>query len=79
MLRSLVLRITNVNQPVVTTPAVRVDSRLEGDPTANDGLQRGFRAVRDDLRIDLAIALEESEDRSLTPRPRLPRTRRAPK
>ena len=36
--------------------------------TANNGLKRGLLAVRNDLRLDLTVALQQSEDDSLTTR-----------
>ena len=40
------LSVTNINQAVVTTPAVRVDDAFEFDLATNNRLQRGFRAIR---------------------------------
>ena len=65
MMDSEVLGVTDINQAIVAAPAVRVDDGVGRDATANNGLQRGFFAVRHDLRVDLAVALQEAEDDSL--------------
>lgn len=60
------LRVADINQPVVATPSIRVDDCLRCNATANNRLQGGFRAVRHDLRVDFTLTLQEPEDRSLT-------------
>lgn len=65
MINSVMLRVANINKSVVAAPAVTMDNRLRSNATANNGLQCGFRAVRHNLRIDFAVALQESEDTSL--------------
>lgn len=62
------LRVADIDEGVVAAPAVRVDGRLRGEAAADNGSQRGFRAVRRDLRIDLAVTLQEAEDRRLPAR-----------
>ena len=77
-----VLRVTNIYKAVVTAPPVRVDDRFEGYATANNSLQSNLLSVGHDLRIDLALALEEAEDDGLArcaTTARSLRTRRAPK
>ncbi len=68
MTDSEVLAVTDINESVIPAPAVTMDNRLWRDPTANNGLQSSFLAVRNDLGINLAIALQQSEDDSLTAR-----------
>jgi len=63
---SEMLRIANINQAIVAAPAVTVDDSFGSHATANNGLQRGFLAVRDDLRIDTALAFEDAEDDGFT-------------
>src|SRR2546423_1820420 len=63
---SVVLRVADINEAIVAAPPVRVDDCLRLDATANNSLQSSLRAVGDDLRLDTAFALQESEDRSLT-------------
>jgi len=59
---SQVLAITDIDQAVVTAPVVGVDHALGFHFASYDRLQRGFGAVRHDLSVDLAIALEDAED-----------------
>src|SRR5437762_2086606 len=66
MIDSIVLRVADINQAIVAAPPVRVDDRLRGNATANNGLQSSLLAVGHDLRIDTAFALQEAEDRCLT-------------
>ncbi len=68
MVDSEVLRVAYVNQSIIAAPAVGVNDHFRGNTTANNGLKSGFLAVRHDLRIDLAITLEESEDDGLSTR-----------
>ena len=62
-----VLLVPQVDQAVVTSPAVGVDHAATRDFASNRPLQHGFRAVRDDLGVDLARAFEDAEDRRLLP------------
>ena len=60
-----VLRVPDIDQPVVAAPAVRVDDDLRRHAATDNGLKRGFLVVRHDLRVDLARALQEAEDNGL--------------
>jgi len=60
-----VLFISQVDQPVVSTPAVGVDDAVEGDFAPNSPLQHGLGAIRNQFGVDLAIAFEDSKDRRL--------------
>lgn len=85
MLDAKVLGITDIHQAVIATPAVAVDGDFGSHTAPNDGLQRGFGAVRHNLGVDLAASLPLLFKRPKTgvlpaaPRLRLPLTRRAPK
>ena len=59
---SVMLRVTDIDQTIVTTPAITMDDCLKSNAPANNGLQRGFRAVRRNLRVDFAVTLQETED-----------------
>jgi len=59
---SQVLAITDIDQAVVTAPVVGVDHALGFHFASYNRLQRGFGAVRHDLGVDLAVALEDAED-----------------
>ncbi len=66
MTDSQVLAVTDINQSIVTAPAIRVDNGLGSDATANNGLQSDLFAVRHDLGVNLIVTLQESEDDGLT-------------
>lgn len=57
-----VFAVTDINQPIVAAPSVRVNDRFRLDATANDGLQRLLFAVRHNLGIDRTVAFEDAED-----------------
>ena len=57
-----VLCIADINQAVITAPAVRVDDRFSGHATADNGLQSGLLAVGHNLRVDTAVTFEDAED-----------------
>lgn len=62
MIDTQILRKTDIDQTVVATPTVGVDNYVRADFSANNGLQRGFLAIRNDLGIDPAVAFENAED-----------------
>ena len=55
------LAIADINQAIIAAPAIGVNDTIEGDATPNNGLQRGFSAVRHDFGIDLAVAFDKAE------------------
>ena len=57
-----VLAVADVNQAIVATPAIGVDDAVQGDPTADNALQRSLSAVRDDFCVDAAVAFENAKD-----------------
>ena len=69
VVNSIVFRVTDINQPVVAAPAIRMDNCFGRSATTNNSLQSSLRAVGHDLSIDTTFALQESEDRSLTRSP----------
>ncbi len=52
----------DIHQAVITTPAIGVDNAVGIDLAADDGLQRGFGCIRDDLGVDAVTALEQTKD-----------------
>ncbi len=66
---SEVLRISDIDQAVIAAPAVGVDDRFGSHAIADNGLESGFLAVGDDLRINAAVTLGDAEDDGLTRRP----------
>ena len=63
------LSIADIDQTIVSTPAIRVDDAIESDTSPDNALQRGFAAVRDDFCINRAIAFEDTEDGCFAERP----------
>ena len=62
---SEVLVETNVHQPVVTKPAIRMDNRSRVDVATDNPLQRGLGAVRHYFCVDHTLALEQTKDNRL--------------
>ena len=62
VINSQVLGITDINQAVVTAPAVRMNDRIERDTPANNGLQCFSSRVRHDLGVNFAVSLVNTED-----------------
>jgi len=58
----------DVNQAIVTSPAVRMDDGANVHLAPDHRLQRGFGAVWDDFGVDLALALEDAENDRLAAR-----------
>ena len=56
--------ITNVHQTVIAVPAVAVDRRLGRYTASDNGLQRGFFAVRHDFGVNPAASFEQAKHRS---------------
>ena len=56
------LRITQINQSVVTAPAVGMNHGFNPDTPANNGLQRVSLDVRNDFGKDFAVAFIDSKD-----------------
>ena len=52
----------DIHQAVITPPAIGVDNAVGVDLAADDGLQRGFGGVWDDLGVDAVTALEQTKD-----------------
>lgn len=62
------LAIPHIDQAVVTPPAVGMDDAVEGDFPANRGQKHRFRAVGDDLGVDLVVSFVDAEDGGLPSR-----------
>ncbi len=61
-----VLLVAEVHKAVIASPAVRMDDAADIHPSSNNGLQTASLHIRDDFRVDLPVALEESEDNRLS-------------
>lgn len=60
--------VTDINQAIISAPAIRVDDAVEGDASSNNALQRRFAAVSNNLGVNTAIALEDAKDGSFAKR-----------
>ena len=70
--------IAELDQAVVAAPAIGVDDGARVDPAADNPLEGGLGAVRDDLGVDAALALKDAENDRLAVGA-APPPRRAPK
>ena len=67
MVHSQVLRIPDIHKAVVAFPAIRMDhARSQGLLPPNNSLQRGPRAILDNLCVNLSVPLEDPERDSLS-------------
>ena len=57
-----VLAVADINQAIVAPPAIGIDDAVQGNPTADNALQRSLSAVRDDFCVNAAVAFENAED-----------------
>lgn len=55
------LRVCDINQPVVTVPAVAMDDGVGQDSTADGGKKCTLLSIRRDLGVYAAVALEDAE------------------
>jgi hypothetical protein len=62
MIDAKVLAITDIDQAIVATPAVRIDHALKLDSTPDNRLESGPGAVGNDLSIDVTVPLKDSKD-----------------
>ena len=60
------LLIAYINQAVIATPSIGMDDAFDADSTSDNRLKRGTAAIRHDLGIDLALALEDAKDNGFT-------------
>lgn len=60
---SIVAIVANVNETVITPPAVGVNDRISRNTAQNQGLEGGFLAVGHNLSEDSASPLKDAEDR----------------
>ena len=68
MLNAEVLRVADINQPVVAAPAVAVNHSFRRNAAPNNGLKCDLLAVGHDLGVDRTVAPEDAEDNGLTAR-----------
>lgn len=63
-----VLPIADIDQAVITAPAVGIDDAFRGHLSPYNRLQRGFGAIRDDFCIDFPVTFENAKDDSFAVR-----------
>ena len=63
---SKMLFITKVNEPIITSPSIRMDDAFKINSTSDDRLQCGSSAIRHDLGIDFAVSFEDAKNNSFT-------------
>ncbi len=64
----VMLLVTHMHDPVVGTKTIGVNRRRKLDTSAQDGLNTGFRAIRDDLCINRTLAFVDAEDNGFATR-----------
>ena len=57
-----VLVIADIDQAIVSGPAIGADNALGIDPPSNDGSQGVLGAIRHDFRINFSLPLKDAED-----------------
>lgn len=61
------LHVANIHEPVIANPAIGVDHAGNIHLAADDRLQTGLGAIRDDLGVDVVATFEHAEDSCLAP------------
>jgi len=54
--------VADIDQAIISWPAIRAKDALRIDPAPDDGSQGLLGAVSDDLGINFSLALEDAED-----------------
>ncbi len=62
MIHPKVFPIPDVDEAILASPTVGIDDALQGHLSSNDALKSVFRAIRNDLGVDLSVSLEQAED-----------------
>lgn len=60
-----VLVVTDIDQAVITRPAIRAEDALGINPASDHRAQGGLATVLNDFGVNLAVAFEDAEDRLL--------------
>lgn len=60
-----VLLQTQINQPIVASPAIGMDDAAGIDLASDDGLQRGFGGIGNDFGVNTVAAFEQAKDDGL--------------
>src|SRR5215213_3780460 len=62
MIDSQMLAVTDINQSVITAPAIGMNHAVERNLAANNGLQRFLLHVRHNLGVNLPVAFIDTKD-----------------
>ena len=54
--------VTQIDQPIIPSPSIRMDDTFKLYTSSDDGLKRLSGAIGDDFSIDLPISLENTKD-----------------
>src|SRR5437868_2934690 len=65
MKHAKMLTVSDINQPIITAPSVRMNHGLKRNMSTNHLLQRAFAAIRADLSIDRTVTFEDAKDDGL--------------
>ena len=65
MIHAEMLFIPQVDQPIVTAPAIGVDDRLQVDSSSNDRLECFTTTVGNDFGVDFTVSSEYTKDNGL--------------
>ena len=60
------LLVPDIHEAVIATPSIGMDDAFNADATSDNRLKRGTAAIRHDLGIDLALALEDAKNNGFT-------------
>ena len=63
---TIMLVVPNIHQTIVTAPSIVVDYAFEIYITSNNALKRLFTSIRNDLRIDSALAFKDTKHNRFT-------------
>ena len=70
----IMLFIAQVYKAIIATPSIRVDDAIRIHSAAYDGLERGFRAIRDDFSVYFTPTFKDAKYRRLSIGPSSPFT-----
>ena len=66
MIHPKVFPISDVDEAIITSPAVGVDNALQGHFSTNNALKSVYPPIRNDLGIDFSVSFKKTENGSLS-------------
>jgi hypothetical protein len=73
------LGVADIDQALIAAPTVTMDNAVNRDMALNNLLQHGLSGIRGNLRVDSAIAFEDTEDDGFRPSPTISLTPHSPR